>query len=106
MVILISGSKVMNFNLQMMFVCVYVWLQEKVSVSVVSPRDRPSLRAIFELGLQTDEPDSKAFEAADHALRQGHLALLQIQVPGREMVVFVFEGTLPSYPGVLILFYN
>jgi len=65
--------------------CVFgvVATQEKVNVSVISPRDRPSLRAVFELGLQTDELDSEALEAADHALRQGHLALLQIQVPGK-----------------------
>ena len=53
-----------------------------MGISVISPRDRPALHAVFDLGQQIDEPDSEALEAADHALRPGQLALLEIQVPG------------------------
>ncbi len=51
-------------------------------LSVISPRSRPSLQAVFDLGLQTDEVDAEAAEVADHAFRPGQLAMLQIRVPG------------------------
>lgn len=58
--------------------------QEKVSLSVLSPLNRPTLRSVFELGQPNEELDADTLELVDHAIRPGHLALLHgFEVPGK-----------------------
>ena len=58
-------------------------LEEKVNLSVISPRMIPSLWQIFELGQPNEEVEKEVGEQADHALSAGHLVLFQgFEVPG------------------------
>ncbi len=75
-------------------------MQEKVSLSVISPRFIPALRQIFELSQPNEELEKEAGEQADHALSARHLVLFQgFEVPGKLQGLYV--SVWPAEPLIM-----
>ena len=59
-------------------------IQHRVNLSIISPRNLPVLRSIFELGQPSEELDKEVMESANHAILPRHLVLFQgFEIPGK-----------------------
>ena len=56
-----------------------------MNLSIISPRDHPAIRSVFELGLPEEMDKEGGEHEMDHAISPGHLVLFQgFEVPGQE----------------------
>ena len=78
----------------------FLYVQEKVNLSVVSPRMIPAVRQVFELGQPNEELEKEVGEQVDHALSLGHLVLFQgFEVPGElKLLAFKLNVWYPATP--------